>query len=295
MQIVILVISMLIVATASSRAKGQENDEKNLGQGNSLLWKISGKGLEKPSFLFGTVHMICKDDYFWTDAMQNAYDNSEKVCFEMDLDDITLQASIASSLMLEEGQELKDFFNEADYEQLAQYLQDSLSMPIHLLSRMKPAAIMTLVLSKVGLCKDMISYESNIMSKAISDDKEILGLETVSEQIAILENMNTDSIVSYVMQIVNGNESYDQEFSKLMDAYKDQDLESLYQLIKESASYKDDLNNLLYDRNQRWIGRMEKMMKENSVFFGVGAGHLWGEKGLLEYLKDSGYTLEILK
>lgn len=295
MQVIILAISMLIVATASSRAKGQGGDQKNLEQGNSLLWKISGKGLEKPSYLFGTVHMICKDDYFWTDAMQNAYDNSEKVCFEMDLDDITLQANITSSLMLEEHQDLKDFFNEADYEKLAQYLQDSLSIPINLLSRMKPAAIMTLVLSKVGLCKDMISYESNIMSKAISDDKEILGLETASEQIAILESMNTDSIVSYVMQIVNGNEEYDQEFNKLIDAYKNQDLESLYQLIKGSASYKDDLDNLLYDRNQRWIGRMEKMMKENALFFGVGAGHLWGEKGLIEYLKDSGYTLEIVK
>ncbi len=260
----------------------------------SLTWKVSGNGLEEASYLLGTIHIICKDDYFWTEAMEHALEQSQKVCMEMDLDDPSLQMELSQGLLLPPGKTLKDYFSESDYQQVSAYVQDSLGMPMIIMDKMKPIALLTMMSTRnMGSCDATESYEMNIMKKATEGDKELIGLETPAEQLATLEKLNTDSVADYVMKSINdGGQENSELLKQLTDAYKRQDLAALYQLIIQSQEYSADLDGLLFQRNAKWIPLMAGIMKKQPTLFAVGAGHLWGEKGVIELLRDEGYTVE---
>jgi uncharacterized protein YbaP (TraB family) len=294
-----LLVCSLIFGIISCTAQANKDGNVKTGQkaeGQSLTWKISGKGLQTPSYLLGTIHMICKEDFFWTSAMQHALDKSEKVCMEMDLDDPALQMKVSMGLMLPAGKSLKDFFTEDDYEKVAQYIQDKMGMPMMIMEKMKPVALLTLMASKnIGTCDDTESYEAKIMKMASESNKELIGLESADDQLKVLENMNIDSVTKYVVKTIEDNGKEASELlQQLTTAYKAQDLQALHQLIIQSKEYSANLDELLYDRNAKWIPVMEETMKAQPTLFAVGAGHLWGEKGVIDLLRSQGYTVEPL-
>jgi len=283
----------LIAFAGSQHTYAQEN--KN----NSLLWRISGKDLAKPSYLFGTIHMICKDDYLWTDKMKHSLDSSEKVCFEMDLDDQAVLMQVSTGLIDQTGKKLKDYFTAEQYALLEQYLRDTMgmsAMEITLLQQMKPIALQTMISTGSAACPNTVSYEDTLMKIAQKSKKEIIGLEDPKEQIAVLESIPPDTVVKQLMEeIQNKNRKEDTEYNQLVTAYKKQDLTALYNMITASAEMGDDMGLFLDDRNKRWIQRMPSSMRQSSVFFAVGAGHLWGQNGVISLLRKDGYTVEPIK
>lgn len=257
----------------------------------SLLWKVSGNGLQKPTYLFGTLHIICPDDYVWTPAMQKALDACDKVAFEMDMDDPSLQGKMAASMALNDGKTLKDFYSEADYKRLTEVAAKN-NIPIQMMQGFKPFALVSFLYLKAVSCSLPDSYEGTITKLAQADDKEILGLETVEEQMKVVESMNSDSIARSVLTIAEDLDSFKRTFNQMLAVYKKQDLPTLYQLIIESPDYKDDLPTLLFDRNRKWVPIIAGMAKKQSTFIAVGAGHLWGDKGVIELLKHQGYKVD---
>lgn len=268
------------------------------GQESSLLWKISGKGLKKPSYLFGTIHIICADDYIWTPAMKEALEKSEKLCLEIDLSDA---AALAQGMMgmIDMNTELSSYFSAEQYRRLTKYAKDSMGLGEAELQHMKPAIVMLLLSTKeaVGSCAESISYEEKIMDAAQKKHKKVMGLETVGDQLNALSSMPADSVVKYIMEWVDGTAVTDDksEYTKLVSAYKLQDIVALQALMQESDGLSGSMEVLVNDRNRKWIGRMGNMMNGNSVFFAVGAGHLAGPKGVVNLLKNEGYTVVPVK
>ena len=130
----------------------------------------------------------------------------------------------------------------------------------------------------------------------LKDKKEILGLENTQEEIELLNNIPVDSVISELMQQVNRKDNgNDSELRQLVNAYKNQDQPALNTLINESKDLTDDLGIFLDDRNKKWISRIADKMSRSSVFFAVGAGHLWGDNGVITLLRKQGYTVEPLK
>lgn len=257
----------------------------------SLLWKIEGKGLSKPSYLFGTIHIICSDDYFWTDQMQKCFQAADKVCLEMDMDDPALLTEIATGMVDKNGKQLKDYFTPAEYKKLSDYMRDSVGTDIRFVQQMKPAILLSLFASKSLDCATQVSYESNIMEDAKKENKEIIGLEAAKEQLDLFNNIPTDSIVKEVLQSIDQPADSRKEYAELVAAYKAQDLPKLYELIQNSNDVGEDTGEFLDARNKKWIGRISEKMKTNSVFFAVGAGHLWGQNGVIQLLKNTGYSV----
>lgn len=283
-------LSILINFTAGA--------QQNNNDGKSLLWQITGKNLSKPSYLFGTIHMICKDDYLWTEKMKNSLDKSEKICMEMDMDDPNLMMEVAAGMIDHTGKKLSSYFTPEQYEQLKKYFKDNLTgMDVSDLEMMKPAALMTFISAKSMVCDNPVSYEERIMQTATQDKKEIIGLEEVKEQLDVLASMPADSIVKEVLDEMAANNADDKaEYEQMITAYKNQDLPALYTLIKQSKELGGgDLNAFLDDRNKKWISRMADKMKTSSVFFAVGAGHLWGNNGVIQLLRANGYKVEAIK
>lgn len=285
----------LLSVLSCSRASRAETAVKD-PRANSLLWKISGNGLAKPSYVFGTIHMICKDDFVWTNAMQRAFAASEKVCMEMDLDDPATTFAAAAGLMSTDGKTLRDYFTPEEYQRLDAWMKKENGMGLELLNMMKPAMLLSLVSVRAGACDSTLSYEIVLMEKAKSGKtpKEILGLEPVAEQLAVLNSIPADTIVKQVMAVVDHQDAGgDDEFGNLVAAYKTQNLTRLDSLMGISPTLQSgDRAIMLDDRNARWIDRMAGYMKSHQTFFAVGAGHLPGTGGVLELLRKAGYTVE---
>ncbi len=266
---------------------------------NSLLWKVTGNGLSKPSYVFGTIHMICKDDFVWTNAMQGAFAASEQVCMEMDLDDPTTMFQAAAGMMSMDGKKLRDYFTPGEYARLDAWMRKENGMGLEMLDMMKPAMLLTLISGKAGSCDSTVSYEMVLMEKAknAARPKEIVGLEPVAEQLEVLNSIPPDTIVKQVMAVVDQKEGAgSDEFVKLVNAYKTQNLSQLDSLMTVSPSLQSgDRAIMLDNRNARWVDRMAKFMKENQTFFAVGAGHLPGKNGILHLLRQAGYTVEAVR
>ena len=227
--------------------------------------------------------------------MDESFSTSEKVCFEMDLDDPNVMMQAALGLMDNSGKKLKDYFTPAQYKLLEHYIKDSLGMQIELFEQMKPVALLSMVGTSGINCNNPVSYEDSLMKIAEKAKKEILGLEAPQEQLDVLESIPADSVVSQLMEAIQNNNPNDSEFQKLITAYKNQDLPALYSLLTTTKDLSEDMGVFLDDRNKKWIPRMADKMKSCSVFFAVGAGHLYGQMGVINLLRKEGYTVEPLK
>lgn len=267
----------------------------NAQDDNSLLWRISGNGMRQPSYLFGTIHLICPDDYIWTDKMQRSLDSSTEVCFELDLDDPSLLMQVAMGMTAESETKLSDFFTPEDYELLSKFLSDSMNINIALFQKMKPAALLSLFATNMLNCSTPISYENRIMEMADEAYKEVIGLEDAREQIELINKLPDDSVVIDIMTTIKEYDKERDEYKDLIKAYKEQNLPVLQRLIEETAETGGDLTSFIDDRNKKWIIRMVEYMDQAPVFFAVGAGHLYGENGLVQLLKAEGFRVTPIK
>ncbi|MBS1688433.1 MAG: TraB/GumN family protein [Bacteroidetes bacterium] len=261
----------------------------------SLLWRISGKHMSNPSYLFGTMHIICAADYIWTDSMEKCLERADEVCFEMDMDDPSVMMAVATAMISSNGKTIKDYLTDEQYKLLAQYVEDNLHMDMSVLNQMKPVALQMLFSEKVINCDTPVSYEERIMGIAKEEKKNIVGLEEAREQIALLEKMPADTAIQEIIRAVQSKSETDTEYEKMVMLYKNQDIQGLYRLIKRSKEAGLDMGDFLDNRNKKWIDRIVDKMDQRSVFFAVGAGHLWGDKGLISLLRKEGYVVEPVK
>lgn len=266
-------------------------------QEKSLLWEISGNGLKKPSYLFGTIHLICRPDFVWSDKMTKAFDGTDKVCLEMDLDDMNVMMEVSTGLMDKTGKKLSSYFSKSDYARLKAYMKDSVGMDLTMFEMMKPVALQTMMVTKSTSCDDAASYEDSLMKIAKTQGKELLGLESAKDQLDALESIPVDTVISGIMEVVDGKDhgEGEAEYGKLVAAYRAQDIALMQKLIVESEGLGGTAKTLVDDRNKKWIPLMGEMMKSNSVFFAVGAGHLAGKNGVISLLRASGYTVKAVK
>lgn len=270
--------------------------QKNSNQYNSLLWKISKKGQKEISYLFGTIHIICKEDYFWTKPMQSCYEQCNQLCLEVNISDQSQMTSELAALMFDmTGGTLRDYFSkEEEYNMVAKFIQDSMKQNIEMANKMKPLTLYFLynTLMVKGPCKESLSYELQLVEKSKSAKKEIFGLETFADQIAVLEKIPTDTIINQMIRIAKGEKNESSEVQQLISTYKKQDLRAINNLIVQAANSGMNSNSFIDERNKKWIAPMKQMMDNKPTFFAVGAGHLFG---LIEMLRAEGYTVEAVK
>lgn len=285
----LFVLIGLLLCVDNIYAQAKSNDDK------SLLWKISGKDMQQPSYLFGTIHIVCKDKYLWTDVMKRSFESAHEVCMEMDMDDPSILMQVASAMMEENGKNLADYFTEEEYQLVEKYFKDSLGINIAMFASMKPVVLQTLLTSTSPVCDSVVSYEVKLSEAAKEQNKEITGLESPAEQIKLLDQIPADSIVQELVRIARGHTEELSDYTAMIEAYAHQDIPQLHNLILRSKEEGDNMDAFLDERNEKWIDRMADRMDQKSVFFAVGAGHLWGDKGLINLLRLQGYVVEPLK
>jgi len=263
-------------------------------QQKGLLWEISGNGISQPSYIFGTIHLICQDKFFVPRFTEENIKIAQQVFFEIDMDDPQLMMKSQKLMMSADGKKLKDIMKEPDYKVFSEYFKGISGMEVSVFGTAKPMLFMSFALMKTVGCPMPISYEEYFVRKAKIEKKEVLGLETIEDQVAVIDRATTEQQVEWLMDAVkeNGNTIYDQ----MIDLYKKQEIEALTKIISEQmVGMKGMQDQLLDKRNQNWIPVIEQNIKQKSTFFAVGAGHLGGENGVLQLLQQKGYTLKSLE
>jgi hypothetical protein len=270
------------------QARSQDSAEK------SLLYEISGKGI-KTSYLLGTFHMLCEDDLFLTQVIQDKLKASEQLVLELDFDSPDLQTEMQKNMVLPAGKSLKDYLKGADYDKVAQFFKEELKMPLENLLTLKPFTLGTFLYPKYLACKTA-SWEMSLMALAQAQKAEILGLETVKDQFDAVGKTSAEiQVKGLVATITDFQKGKDMMF-KMVNLYKAQDVDALYAFAAQEMS-KDDKNGAKYmldDRNKNWIPKIEKMSKEKASFYAVGAGHLGGKNGVINLLRKKGYTVKAI-
>lgn len=255
----------------------------------SLLWQISGKGLEKPSYVFGTIHMICQEDYIMTETIQNTLKNVDAFYAEIDFSNPENMAVLQQSMMSETP--LSQRLNNEQYQKLQQLLKEVVDLDITQFEHLTDAAIVSMVTFKSFPCTDFKMYEMELLQTAAAAEKKMGGLETAAEQMEILgKSLGIDAVFEMLNDLKKDGFKSTKEMVAL---YTNQDVQGLYDYMKKSSYMTDEVyNEMLTKRNHNWINEMPELMKNQSVFFAVGAAHLSGNNGVLKLLKDNGYTVK---
>jgi uncharacterized protein YbaP (TraB family) len=269
---------------------------KASAEDNTLLWKISGNGLQKPSYLFGTIHLLCGEDAGLSDNMKNIISKVDEVYFEVDMDNIFEVFGAMSKMKMKGDTTLRDLLSEKDYEKVKDYFEKQGSMfPFSTLETYKPILALSTVQEGSFECDDMTMMEQVIMKEAKENEKKIKGLETMAYQAGILDSipykLQADQLVNYIDNL-DKNQDGDKEMEEMMDAYRMQDLQKLEEMMKKTDLGVGNFTDvLLYNRNRNWVARLRKLMPDYSLLVAVGAGHLPGEKGVINLLRKAGFTV----
>lgn len=258
---------------------------------NSLLYKISGKGLQQPSYLYGTIHLICPGDFYISPALKNAVSAASALYLEIDMDDPSMMGTLMEGMKLPDGQNLQQHFSAGDYARLSAYLKDSMQMDINQFRQMKPMVIQMMMMQRAVSCPTPTSYEQALVEMAAGQKKPVMGLEKVADQVAVFDAIPDSTESRMIMEYINDFAKQRTSFNNLVAAYKRQDVKALHDLLKDAPEFTGYENLLIYDRNRNWVPVIEKAMQASTILVACGAMHLGGEQGLLALLKAQGYEV----
>lgn len=291
--------SLVVLSLAALLSNAQQKVSKKKAPANAentLLWKIDGNGLTRPSYLFGTIHMICKDDALLSDSMKAAIAACDAVYFEMDLDNIFEMMTGLNKLKMRGDTTLKDLLEPEAYLRVKTFFEKkSTLLPFSILETYKPIMASSLLSEEEMPCDGAVSMEQLIMLEAKKKGKKIKGLETMSEQSGFLDSIPYKYQAAELLKYVDSAATGDND-NALMDAlfaaYREQDLNKLESLMVDGeAGMNQYADILLYKRNARWANMLKTLMGGKMLLIAVGAGHLPGEKGVISLLRKAGYSV----
>lgn len=262
---------------------------------NSLLWEISGPGLSKPSYLFGTIHLICPADFALSDSLKSTFSRTSQVALEIDMDDPGMMAGMMKSMNMTAGNELKKLVTEREYDRLSRFYKDSVAMGLAMFEKAKPFVLMGPLFNAVLDCQPQ-SYEMALVELAGKQKSEVIGIETLEEQMAVFDTIPYKDQMKMLLSLIDSLPQAKKEFKNLVNLYKTENINGLYEMtLKSEFGMEGNEEVMLFARNQKWIPRMRRMATEKPTFFAVGAAHLGGEKGVIALLRKEGYKVRAIQ
>lgn len=270
-------------------AKPQENKTEN-----TLLWEISGKGLAKPSYLFGTYHFAGKDFIDTMKVLNAKLKAADAIVGELILDP-TVPTRLAP-YMLMKNNFLDQLLNPKEYELVASYLKKVSNYELKLFNSMKPIIIQMTIMQFTAprtITDSNPALDQYIQDYGKQHDKKLIGLETVEDQAQILFGASLERQKELLLKSIEDEQKNKEEGQKLYSNYITQNLHQLEKLLSNTDGYTpEEMDQILKNRNLKWLIKLPTLLQEQSLFIAVGAGHLLGKDGLIKGLQAEGYVLK---
>ena len=286
------------------------------GANAQLLYKISGKDLTAPSYIIGTHHLANVGFVNKIAGVKDALTSTEQVYGEVRWDDMTNPDSLKvmqAAMMLPDGQSLKTVLSAEQYKKLDAVITQMMGVGLSnpqvgaQMGKMSPAALSTQLQVLMFMQKHMGEYDPSstfdqyFQAQAKHNNEPVGGLETLAFQTDLLyKGSDIKRQVEQLMCLLDNQEFYEQMMESMTDAFYAQDLDALKAAMDKKLggtcdSTPEELAQLIDNRNADWAKKMPAIMAAKPTFFVVGAGQLPGTKGVLQLLKDAGYTVEAVK
>lgn len=261
---------------------------------NALLFEISGNGLKRPSYIFGTFHILCPTDVMPMEKFTPYIDKTDQMIMEIDMDNPAETGAMLKGSAISDGRTLKDLMTAEQYAKVDAMFKNAMGVSVDAVSMLKPAILGVLVVTSPKMlgCGPPASYELSFVKIASEKKKLIVGLETVEFQSKTLESRPLEKQAESLVKMAADPQKAEDELKKLIAIYKEQDIDKLHDLaVKDDDSDPEFEKNLLDDRNAAWIPKIEANIKSTPSFIAVGAGHLGGPKGVISLLRARGYKV----
>lgn len=261
-------------------------------QEQSLLWEISGNGLQKPSYIYGTMHVSKKVAFRLDDVFFEALAKSDAIALESD-PSTWLDYSYDSAILA--PQNINTNYKEGFYSS-----KFSLKQPNELLIRSairQDNRMLNGYLYRKNSNTDNFEEETYldmfIYQAGKKKNKPIISLEDLDEAEFLTSKARTNAYKKKIDPWLT--EIYKKEPPYLLqeNTYRERNL-ALLDSIGEASNTQYFRENMLYTRNDNMVKVLDSVMQEKSIFAGVGAAHLPGERGMLKLLQDRGYTVKAL-
>lgn len=256
-------------------------------QENSFLWKVSGNGLKYDAYLFGTIHILCAEDFAIKPKVKSALEQADKVILEVNTADPAIMPKI---------QELTkpDLTFLSKFTATQRTLVDSVLMANDLNSEIfnmvSPSTVYSLLTLKSFNCPnpmDIKMFEKEII--ALSSGKKLEEFETVEQQFTLYNSLITPT---YFFETLQKYDKFPALTQQMVQYYKEENLIKLQEnLIDTNWMNIEQQEIMLKNRNHAWMKQIPEKLKDSKTFIAVGAGHLPGEDGMIALLRKAGYTV----
>lgn len=264
---------------------------------NSLLWRISGNGLEKNSYLYGTFHVADERAFHFNDSVATAFYSCEALALEVHFDSVAvpmLEMFLGGEMPV--GVSMEEALPPSEAERLVRIVQDLTNMSEEDIRASTPQGLEYRLTTEVFESDKPVVVDSYFFTQAKQHDMLIFGLEDVQDQLGIFDAPAT---VKDWRDFADDALAFDEmrkAIDEMIELYREGDLDALYELTHqiESAAELEEAFDLV-KRNYVMVNSAKALMADYSVFIGVGALHLPGEEGVIELLRKDGYTVEAVE
>lgn len=269
----------------------QENSDILVKNGNSLLWKVEGEGI-KTSYLFGTIHMINEEFYHFSDNLQARVAKSDAIIMEVG----GMPNPVAAyQLMALDTGTVHSYFTSEQLIELLKFMDEKMGVKPQefdlMYGKMKPFMLLQAI-TQDYFEPTAKSYDLTIMGIAGEKNIPLIGLETIEEQLGFFEEIPRSKMAEMIIESIRNHDDEKKETLKLMRLYSEQKVDKLLPLLqKQSPEFMEFEDLFLYNRNRAWIPKLTQEMADKSCFVAVGAGHLFGENGVIDLLQKKGLTI----
>ena len=268
-----------------------------------LVWKISGNGIQNPSYILGT-HHGCPFNYCDSiPGLMKAFDKVDNIIGEINMIEFSEMSpermqKMQAMMMMPADTSLLSLFNEEETAKVNAWLKDEMGASLEMLSVMKPMTIMVTVQNKI--LKEMMpeiatmtTIDKYMQTLGQRKGKTIGELETADYQMELLYGNSLEEQADALLEMIDHGDSKGL-LQQLTNAYKSQNLDTLWKVFQEQMTgYEYDA--IVKVRNLNWEKQMRELLPKQSTLFVVGAGHLPGESGMINLLRKTGFKVKPVK
>jgi uncharacterized protein len=264
----------------------------------STLWQV--KGSHNSVYLLGSIHVLPASAYPLHPALQQAFNNSQRVVFEVDLNTVSQQAVLREFEevgLYPPGDNLEHHVSPATIKLVKEVLA-RLGISYKKARQFKPALLGELITSRYtelsGFREDL-GVDRYFYSQAKNSRKPVLGLETVRDQARVLTSDDASGEAQLVQSIAS-LPAAKVILDELVVAWKDGRIKTLDRLLNQDEwNDPKSFESMFVQRNQKWLPQIERFLEgDGNYLVIVGSGHLVGDHGLVRALQGRGYRVKQL-
>jgi len=278
-----------------SDAEVQRGEEQN----RHFLWKITSD--TSTSYILGSIHMAKLRLYPLDEVIEQAFDNSDKLVVEANIPQNPLgtQMHYLDSAVYTEGESLEKNLSERTFHLLEMTLEE-MKLDISLFNRFRPwfvaSVISTYMLQKTDYT--ILGIDLYFLGKA-QDKKEIIELEGIKSQIDLLSGLSAKEQDLFLFMTLKNLDNLKENIDEMFTAWKCGDIDKMGKIITKEFDRFSEASSIyeriFIQRNKNMASKLDGLLKTPyNYFIVVGAGHLVGDKGLIQLLREKGYSLKQL-